>query len=111
MIVQNEDRRPRDYGNSTMDMHPRPSHADWTYLEKYGVKASSGGGRSSAMLTAPRSPPSPPASATSTSFPPIPEHPTPSTNPAFLSLLNTVDRKTVDDPPRALPPTRRRTRR
>ncbi|KAK1841496.1 chorismate synthase, partial [Colletotrichum chrysophilum] len=26
-----------------------------------------------------------------------PEHPTPSTNPAFLSLLNTIDRKTVDE--------------
>ena len=34
-----------------MDMYPRPSHADWTYLEKYGVKASSGGGRSSARET------------------------------------------------------------
>ncbi|KAK1837714.1 chorismate synthase, partial [Colletotrichum chrysophilum] len=51
MIVQNEDQRPKDYGNSTMDMYPRPSHADWTYLEKYGVKASSGGGRSSARET------------------------------------------------------------
>ncbi|KAJ5583971.1 bifunctional chorismate synthase/flavin reductase [Penicillium hetheringtonii] len=30
---------------------PRPSHADFTYLEKYGVKASSGGGRSSARET------------------------------------------------------------
>jgi len=34
-----------------MDLYPRPSHADWTYLEKYGVKASSGGGRSSARET------------------------------------------------------------
>jgi hypothetical protein len=25
-----------------MDFYPRPSHADYTYLEKYGVKASSG---------------------------------------------------------------------
>lgn len=33
------------------DLYPRPSHADWTYLEKYGVKASSGGGRSSARET------------------------------------------------------------
>jgi chorismate synthase len=32
-------------------LYPRPSHADWTYLEKYGVKASSGGGRSSARET------------------------------------------------------------
>ena len=49
--VLNEDQRPRDYGNKTMDRYPRPSHADWTYLEKYGVKASSGGGRSSARET------------------------------------------------------------
>jgi len=34
-----------------MDKFPRPSHADFTYLEKYGVKASSGGGRSSARET------------------------------------------------------------
>merc|ERR1711939_169412 len=51
MIVRNKDQRPKDYGNSTMDLYPRPSHADWTYLEKYGVKASSGGGRSSARET------------------------------------------------------------
>lgn len=51
MIVANEDQRPRDYGGSTMDLYPRPSHADFTYLEKYGVKASSGGGRSSARET------------------------------------------------------------
>jgi chorismate synthase len=30
---------------------PRPSHADFTYQEKYQVKASSGGGRSSARET------------------------------------------------------------
>jgi chorismate synthase len=34
-----------------MDIYPRPSHADWTYLQKYGVKASSGGGRASARET------------------------------------------------------------
>lgn len=34
-----------------MDAFPRPSHADFTYLEKYGVKAFSGGGRSSARET------------------------------------------------------------
>ena len=51
LIVRNEDQRPKDYGGSTMDMFPRPSHADFTYLEKYGVKASSGGGRSSARET------------------------------------------------------------
>lgn len=51
MIVRNEDQRPKDYGNNTMDAYPRPSHADLTYLEKYGIKASSGGGRSSARET------------------------------------------------------------
>lgn len=49
MIVKNEDQRPHDY--SDMDNYPRPSHADFTYLEKYGIKASSGGGRSSARET------------------------------------------------------------
>ncbi|WYZ37104.1 hypothetical protein EsH8_II_000610 [Colletotrichum jinshuiense] len=115
MLVQNEDQRPRDYGNSTMDRFPRPSHADWTYLEKYGVKASSGGGRSSARETIARVAAGALAekylreaygteiTAFTTSvggvhlFPPTAEHPTPSTNPAFLSLLNTIDRKTVDE--------------
>ncbi|KAJ6519247.1 chorismate synthase [Mycena sanguinolenta] len=52
LIVRNEDQRPHDY--SETDLYPRPSHADYTYLEKYGVKASSGGGRSSARETAAR---------------------------------------------------------
>lgn len=47
--MKNEDQRPHDY--SETDLYPRPSHADYTYLEKYGVKASSGGGRSSARET------------------------------------------------------------
>ncbi|KAH6896591.1 chorismate synthase [Thelonectria olida] len=51
LTVPNEDHRPKDYGNQTIDLYPRPSHADWTYPEKYGVKASSGGGRSSARET------------------------------------------------------------
>ncbi|PPQ67400.1 hypothetical protein CVT25_005979 [Psilocybe cyanescens] len=49
LLVKNEDQRPHDY--SETDLYPRPSHADWTYLEKYGIKASSGGGRSSARET------------------------------------------------------------
>lgn len=48
-MVQNTDHRPHDY--SETDLYPRPSHADYTYLEKYDVKASSGGGRSSARET------------------------------------------------------------
>ncbi|KAG9256180.1 chorismate synthase [Emericellopsis atlantica] len=51
LTVPNEDQRPKDYGDKTIDLFPRPSHADWTYLEKYGIKASSGGGRSSARET------------------------------------------------------------
>ncbi|KAF8633929.1 hypothetical protein AX15_001114 [Amanita polypyramis BW_CC] len=49
ILVKNEDQRPHDYCET--DLYPRPSHADYTYLEKYGIKASSGGGRSSARET------------------------------------------------------------
>lgn len=55
MRVMNENQRPKDYGNSTMDKYPRPSHADLTYQLKYGVRASSGGGRASARETIGRS--------------------------------------------------------
>jgi len=47
--VANKDQRPKDYGN--MRDIPRPSHADYTYQMKYGIRASSGGGRSSARET------------------------------------------------------------
>ncbi|CDR37027.1 CYFA0S01e06568g1_1 [Cyberlindnera fabianii] len=49
MLVANEDHRPHDY--SETDLYPRPSHADFTYLSKYGTKSASGGGRSSARET------------------------------------------------------------
>lgn len=49
LFVPNKDQRPGDYAE--MSRIPRPSHADFTYLAKYGVKASSGGGRSSARET------------------------------------------------------------
>jgi len=49
MFVANKDQRPVDYGEM-VDI-PRPSHADYTYMAKYGIKASSGGGRSSARET------------------------------------------------------------
>merc|ERR1712230_214519 len=115
MIVRNKDQRPKDYGNSTMDLYPRPSHADWTYLEKYGVKASSGGGRSSARETIGRVAAGAIADKylreawgveivafTSTVgpeklFPPTLEHPTPSTNPAFLDLISKITRDGVDE--------------
>ncbi|KAL6929933.1 bifunctional chorismate synthase/riboflavin reductase [NAD(P)H] aro2 [Hanseniaspora valbyensis] len=51
MIVKNEDQRPHDYKGDGMNDFPRPSHADFTYLSKYDIKASSGGGRSSARET------------------------------------------------------------
>ena len=47
--VANRDQRPGDYGE--MADIPRPSHADYTYQRKYGIRASSGGGRSSARET------------------------------------------------------------
>lgn len=114
--VLNEDQRPKDYGGGgkNIDMFPRPSHADWTYLEKYGVKASSGGGRSSARETIGRVAAGAVAEkyladafgveivAYTNSvgpvelFPSTKEHPSPSTNPAFLDLLNKVTRNDVD---------------
>ncbi|KAK0653566.1 Chorismate synthase [Lasiodiplodia hormozganensis] len=114
MRVMNENQRPKDYGNSTMDLYPRPSHADWTYLEKYGVKASSGGGRSSARETIGRVAAGAIAEkylrqaygveivAFTASigneflFPPTPEHPTASTNPEFLKLIDEISREKVD---------------
>ncbi len=49
LVVANKDQRPGDYGNTSNV--PRPSHADYTYQMKYGIRASSGGGRSSARET------------------------------------------------------------
>lgn len=49
LLIGNTDTRPRDYGKLA-DI-PRPSHADYTYREKYGIIAASGGGRSSARET------------------------------------------------------------
>jgi chorismate synthase len=49
LYVANRDQRPGDY--MKMQKVPRPSHADYTYQIKYGIRASSGGGRSSARET------------------------------------------------------------
>eukprot|EP00908_Phaeocystis_cordata_P009935 Transcript_2077.p2 GENE.Transcript_2077~~Transcript_2077.p2 ORF type:complete len:515 (-),score=245.84 Transcript_2077:285-1757(-) len=49
LLVPNEDQRPGDY--KEMSNIPRPGHADFTYQVKYGTRASSGGGRSSARET------------------------------------------------------------
>jgi chorismate synthase len=48
-MVNNRDQRPGDY--QEMSDVPRPSHADFTYQMKYGNRAASGGGRSSARET------------------------------------------------------------
>src|SRR5512136_50354 len=49
LLVHNRDQRPGDY--AAMQQVPRPSHADYTYRVKYGIQATSGGGRSSARET------------------------------------------------------------
>ena len=49
LSVANRDQRPGDY--AALQAIPRPSHADYTYQMKYGIRASSGGGRSSARET------------------------------------------------------------
>ena len=49
LLVANRDQRPGDYKD--MSAIPRPSHADYSYQMKYGTRASSGGGRSSARET------------------------------------------------------------
>ena len=114
LVVMNEDQRPKDYGGATMDVYPRPSHADWTYLEKYGIKASSGGGRSSARETIGRVAAGAIAEkylrlaygieivafvssvGSKHLFPPTQEFPAPATNPKFQELINTITREHVD---------------
>ena len=49
MLVRNQDMRSGDY--EEMKTKFRPSHADYTYKAKYGVRAWQGGGRASARET------------------------------------------------------------
>jgi chorismate synthase len=49
MLVRNEDQRGGDYDE--MRTRFRPSHADYTYQAKYGIRAWEGGGRASARET------------------------------------------------------------
>ena len=49
VLVPNEDARPEAY--SEMETAFRPSHADYTYQAKYGLRNWQGGGRSSARET------------------------------------------------------------
>ena len=48
-IVRNTNQHSQDYEN--MRNVFRPSHADYTYFEKYGIRDHRGGGRSSARIT------------------------------------------------------------
>ncbi len=50
-MVHNEDANPKDY--ATLKDVYRPSHADFTYEKKYGIRDWRGGGRASARTTLP----------------------------------------------------------
>ncbi|MDG1078848.1 MAG: chorismate synthase [Porticoccaceae bacterium] len=52
MIIENKDQKSKDY-SKIKDLF-RPSHADYTYHQKYGERDYRGGGRSSARETAMR---------------------------------------------------------
>lgn len=52
ILIPNEDQRSKDY--SHLEEAFRPSHADFTYQQKYGHRDHRGGGRSSARETAAR---------------------------------------------------------
>jgi chorismate synthase len=52
IIIRNEDQKSKDYEHIKDSF--RPSHADFTYVAKYGTRDYRGGGRSSARETAAR---------------------------------------------------------
>jgi chorismate synthase len=52
IVIYNEDQRSKDYSHIADKF--RPSHADFTYQMKYGIRDYRGGGRSSARETAAR---------------------------------------------------------
>lgn len=51
LLIRNTDQRSKDYSEIASTF--RPGHADFTYMQKYGLRDPRGGGRSSARLTAP----------------------------------------------------------
>jgi chorismate synthase len=51
-LVENEDQKSADYNE--LEKAFRPSHADFTYQQKYGIRDHRGGGRSSARETVSR---------------------------------------------------------
>ena len=52
LLIHNQDQKSQDYGDIKDKF--RPSHADYTYYKKYGIRDYRGGGRSSARETAMR---------------------------------------------------------
>lgn len=52
LVILNTDQKSKDYSHISDKF--RPSHADFTYFEKYGIRDYRGGGRSSARETAAR---------------------------------------------------------
>jgi chorismate synthase len=52
LIIKNNDHKSKDYNEIKEKF--RPSHADYTYFKKYGIRDYRGGGRSSARETAMR---------------------------------------------------------
>ncbi|MPR34393.1 chorismate synthase [Salmonirosea aquatica] len=52
LLIRNQDQRSKDYSHIATQF--RPSHADYTYQAKYGLRDYRGGGRSSARETAAR---------------------------------------------------------
>lgn len=52
LLIENTDQRSKDYSDIKDSF--RPAHADYTYMQKYGVRDYRGGGRSSARETAMR---------------------------------------------------------
>jgi chorismate synthase len=52
LLIHNVDQRSKDYSDIARKF--RPGHADYTYIQKYGVRDYRGGGRSSARETAMR---------------------------------------------------------
>ncbi len=52
IFIRNKDQKSKDYSHIADKF--RPSHADYTYHEKYGIRDYRGGGRSSARETAAR---------------------------------------------------------
>ena len=52
LVIENQDQRSKDY--SEIKDKFRPGHADYTYIQKYGIRDYRGGGRSSARETAMR---------------------------------------------------------